>query len=791
MRIFNLLASTAEKRPWLVVVCVVIVTIFMGIGMTRVTTELSQEAMMPQGYESVKTMEAVGEKFGGLFWENVLVTADDASSSRVALILMGLTAEKLQEEGFKEGEILKVETYLDALKKQCAQENIPLPSSKLELGIAVGNLLSSDYAKEQLIGKVISEDGKATLIRFQVKSNLPQDQLVDIAKRLEDLLNREFSNVPGSNVYVSGVASMQKDFQEFIYRETGVLFLAAVLFIMLILYLTFRRITDIVLPLLIIVVAIEWVLGFMGWAGVSYTFMSVAIMPLLLGINIAYVIHIISRYYEERETGENPFEAINNSVKTVGVAVFLTAVTTMIGFASFMIADIPPLRDFGMLCVLGIGFSFLLTLTLLPAIIVIRDRRKEEEKLNFHLEKMRGRRRESRYGLWIDRALVWSALVSERHHWTVAIVTVVLVAVSVFGVFNLKTGADIRKMMPEHMSSFQAENVTEKHFGPQEPEVILVEGDIYEPENLAAVLELEDRIPADERNHPEEEGYYSREGIISIADLILYFNQGKIPESSAEVKAVVTEIGKQVSIESFVANDGNDSLIIVRSAMPETEDEMKVKTDILRENASRVEKETGMELSATGMQILISDLMGKLVPTQIKTSALALLLCALVLMLVFKSVTYGLATLSVVVCGVIIEIIFLWVMGWPLDIMTVTISALVIGAGIDFGIHITYRFREEWHHGEIPLKESIKRTVLHVGRALVAAAFTTAGVFAILGLSNLVPMQRFGFATAIALIGALLGAVFVLPSLLAILAKRQEEKSAAPEAEPTVELADE
>src|SRR5659263_234691 len=142
-------------------------------------------------------------------------------------------------------------------------------------------------------------------------------------------------------------------------------------------------------------------------------------MPLMLGINIAYVIHILSRYYEEREAGGDVFFSATTSVKTVGVAVFLAAITTVFGFMSFTITDIGPLKDFGIVCMIGIAFSFLLALTLLPAVIVIRDRRKKAEKLESHLEKMRKRRRDSRYGAVVDKGLVGTSMTAYHHHWIV------------------------------------------------------------------------------------------------------------------------------------------------------------------------------------------------------------------------------------------------------------------------------------------------------------------------------------------------------------------------------------
>ena len=810
-KVFGFFASISEKRPWLVVIIVAAITIFMAAGFPRVSTELSQEAMMPKHYESVQALDEVNEKFGGLSVERVLLTAEDVTDPEIARMLLALDVEKIQEDGFEEGHILKAETYLDFLKQMFEQAGRDIPTDDNALAMVLDFYMNPDpdspfvdviagemppEQTEQLIPGLVDNreriegsirlaeeqedsDLDATLISFQLSPDLDQNEEADVARKLEGFVDEEFSTIEGAEVYVAGFASMQKDSQEFMQRETSKLMLAALLFIMLILYLTFRRLSDIGLPLLVIFVAIGWIVGVMGWAGITYTTMSVAIMPLMLGINIAYVIHILSRYYEERESGEGVDFSATTSIKTVGVAVFLTAITTMIGFSSFMITDMPPMRDFGLLCVLGIAFSFILSVTLLPAITVIRDRRKKDEKLEAHLEKMRGKRRDSIYGKLIDGSLVRMALVSERHHWTVALVTLILAGFAVFAMFNVKTGADVRKMMPEDMPSRKASEMITDIFGPQESDVILVEGDIYEPENLAAILAMEDALENDERNYPDSDDYFARERIQSIADIVKDRNDGELPESREEVEAIVGDLSTLMPVSAFITEDGTSAMVMVTSGFPETEDEFKVKANIMRDQSDAVEESTEMTLNSTGTSFLVADLLGNILPTQLKTSALALLLCALVLIIVFRSLFYGLATLIVVVCGIIVELIFLLALGWPLDLMTVMVSSLVIGAGIDFGIHITHRFREEWHHGDTPLDESIKNTVLHVGRALVAAAFTTCGVFAILGISSMVPLQRFGFTTAVALLGALFGAVLVLPSLLAIIANREKKKTEA------------
>jgi len=773
-KFFAFLASSSEKRPWLVVICVALVTVFLVSGMGMLKTEFSQEGMLPKKYGSVKALKKVQNEFGGLSYENVLIVADDVTSYGIAEALIGLSPEKLQEGGVKKGQVIKVETYLDGLKKMAEAQGKPMPPG-LMLGAAVQQFLATPYAQAQVVGKTISGDKKATVVKLQLDSKMTESEQIQLAKNLEKYLTIKFE-AKRAKVYLSGMASMQKDAQEMMARQTGILFLIAILFIMLILYVTFRRVSDVFLQMFVIVVGIFWIIGLMGWVGITYTTMSVAIMPLMLGINIAYVIHILSRYYEEREAGGDIFFSATTSVKTVGVAVFLTAITTVFGFASFTITDIGPLRDFGIVCMIGISFSFLLALTLLPAVVVIRDRRKKAEKLESHLEKMRKRRRESRYGAVVDKALVNASMTAYRHHWIVIICVFVLVGFAGFSIFNLQTGADIRAMMGGNSPSAKASEMLTGYFGAQDADVILVKGDVLNPESLQAFVALEDQVVSDSRNKPGAKGFFTREGNISIADIVANANGGSIPDSAEGVKSTLAALAQQMDVGSMVSKDGDYSIIMIRSGTPKTQAETDTKAKILRDAASKMNV-AGLDAKATGFSVLIADLMGNIVPTQLETSGLALILCLLILIIVFKSFFYGLITLVVVVCGMAAEMVFLYVMGWSLDIMTVLVASLVIGAGIDFGIHVTHRFREQHHDRGMSLEESLRTTVLHVGRALMAGGLTTAGVFGILGISSMVPLRHFGWTVAVGLLAALLGAIFVLPSLLVILSKMVDKRT--------------
>jgi predicted RND superfamily exporter protein len=146
---------------------------------------------------------------------------------------------------------------------------------------------------------------------------------------------------------------------------------------------------------------------------------------------------------------------------------------------------------------------------------------------------------------------------------------------------------------------------------------------------------------------------------------------------------------------------------------------------------------------------------------------MALLLSAVVLMVIFRSITYGLATLSVLVAGIGAELGFLALMGWELDMMTILIASMVIGVGIDFGIHVTHRFLEELEAGEV--EEAIRKSLVTVGKTIVASTICASGAFAIISLSKMAPIARFGSITAVSLVVSMAASLVVLPSIIYLL----------------------
>jgi uncharacterized protein len=807
---FKWFASFSEKWPWAVLAVTLAITALAVWGMTMIHQEYGYKTMLPKQYESVKAIEMLEDDFGGISTESVLIEADDVLRGDILRRVAGYQAYLQGFDGTEEGETQLYDNFLTEVTTPLDQmvyippdgsmdpaNPVPLLSrvpelsdSELTAQVEANITLSQEQAQKMGMAggyrDSIDPGHQAMLLKVKLNPDLNTNEQIKLAQPFVDATGEYFQEPDGLEVFVSGAATQNADSNKTMMKDTGILFLLAFVFILIILYITFRRFTDVLLTLQVIIVTVIWVMGLSGWLNFPYSYSSSGIMPLLLGIDIAYAIHVMSRYYEERRKGSDPYTASTTSVVTVGVAVFLTAATTAFGFVSFGISSLPPIVQFGMLCVAGVIFAFILAVTMLPATIVLRDRSpRAQEKW----ERKNRKRMDKEGETWLDRSLAQVAVLSEHHRVVVGIVTLLILVACIVLSFRLSTETDMQKMMPQDTPSAIAQNEIYGYFGGQNQGITLVHGEILEPANLASMLEYEDLVSSTGERNSDGELLIDRQKVISIADMVARANNGTLPETEEGVMAVLMQLAGGNSNKSggnnSMINQDQDAAMISLYVARGNQDEMKRITEIMRDSGEQVTGENpAITMTHTGMPVLMTDIMGTLVPTQLKTSALALILCALIVILVFKSVFFGLAATSVVFISIAVEIGALVLLGWPLDFMTVMISALVIGAGIDFGIHVTHRFREEWHYGGVEVDEAIRRTVGHVGKALLAAAVTTAGAFAIIGTSRIAFMQRFGLITALSLSVACICSLVVLPSILAWRANQVERKRKANGTEP-------
>lgn len=795
-----------DHAGWVVLACV-LMTLPVAAGMGFIQVKAGQKDLIPTKYEASRTIKDVDRLFGGINTEVPLVESDHLLAYPMIKKFLLLEESMAREVG--EEYYVSVDHYLSGFARNMMNEArkqygplvgdistilrfaegtmVPDPSDPaktlpfeevIEKGVKqyLANPVAHKWTVEKEGSALLSRDNRYAAIWIKVNPQLVTEGTREAARRFEDFFHSYFQDgeVPAT-VTLSGDPSIDRDLENYVVQSTWLLALIALLVLMALLYITFQRLTDIFLPLLVIAFSAAWIYGLMGWLRIPYTMVSAILGPLVLGISLGNLVYMMSRFYEELGVRRDQREATYRAVVTVGVAIFLACITTLFGFTSFGFSDFDVLQQFGFMGAVGIGVCFLFSVTLLPALMVLREGRRLR----------RGRSGAPR-GITIfaaggtsrfDRVMERVSDISQDRPRAVVAIYILAVLACFLGTFRLTTTPDLRALAPQDIPSLQAQYRHERIFGGMQQDVLLVTGEVLDPQVLLAMRRFQEEIASTP--------YFTANGSSSLAELIQDFRveTGKAEpgaDPAAALPSSVTEAEEDLSTiaalfgpqeGNLISDDHHAALISIFSEGARDNREMVEKERVLREAAEKCfgPLEVGYRLG--GITPMTVAMLGNLVPTQVRTAILALLLSGLVLVVIFRSLAYGLATLTVLVAGVAAELGFLALMGWNLDMMTVLVASMIIGMGIDYGIHVTYRFLEEYAAHEVGVAQALGISVARVGKPLFASMVSTAGAFLIISLSKMAPIRRFGLITAVCLVVSLAASLLVLPSVITIITR--------------------
>ncbi|MDD4280728.1 MAG: MMPL family transporter [Candidatus Methanofastidiosa archaeon] len=756
-------ATFSERRPYHVLALIALVTVILGAGMASITMEAGMNAFLPEDDDAIEATMLLSEAFGGDTYEIALVTGDIVTYE--VLHAIEALQETLRTDSLLSDYVLSSTSMLDLLVQSGAIE----PGVSPQTVTLVQHALERDAASPEprIVGMYISEGFDATRVMIQVVPDLGQEDMYTLVERLRACIGALAGEEETLKIGITGPYSQTIDNLAAMESENLFLFVAAGIFVLLVLFAIFRGISDMLFPFLTIGIALVWILGIIGYLSIPFTMMFVALAPLLLGIAVDYAIHIVFRYREERDEGKDVAEALGTCLMNTGTAVFLSAITTIFGFSSFFISDLPPIRNFGLLAVLGIFFSFVLVVTMLPALTVLRDRPGTKR------QKMRT---PSSMGRGLSRLLRGLVVAALHHRRAILCVTTVVTGASLAAAPFVDTALNWEDMMSKDLDSMQVSTQMDTFFASSLADVVyvLVEGDPLSPETITDVLDMEMAIRSLDATNDEGRPFISSpHAIVSYADLLVQAN-GSTPPASREVavhlvQALSLDPATGALLARMLAIDPESGHYLTAGVISATVDitsEADMETIVthiaqITENAPDCAR-----FRPAGTPTIIASIMDGMMSTQIRTTLLSLVLCCLIVMLVSRSGIFGLLAILPVALTIAWEFLLLYLVGWSFDLFTVMISALIVGLGIDFAVHIIERFREEVADGT-PTAAAIETVICKVGKALISATITTAGAFFIIGTSSMPILARFGQLTGVVLVFSFVAAVVVLPPVLA------------------------
>jgi predicted RND superfamily exporter protein len=783
-RLLATLVAALLRRRALAAVLLLSVFLISLLGLSRLRIDFSSSAFYGDDSAAAARLSAFHDSWGADD-DTLLVLihplADDDSSGVLAPDRLSAIAD-LTAALRAVGQVQEASSIADL--------SLPLPTLGGEprtttfvalahgLGLAVQPIEARRALLERLpfVPALLSADGRDTVI--VVELGFSSDDIVrtrTVVAQLEQVLDEHAGALAelGLAYELTGVPGIRAGFFELIVRDQALFVPLTLLLIGISLFAVFRRLHGVLIPALAAMIPTAMLVGIMGWMGEPIGLLNQSYFTLLPVIAVADAIHMIARFHEERrrpgdldsnEPGLDAHgldargQAIVRACSQVGLACFLTSLTTAAGFASLATATMPILRAFGLYAALGVSLAFVVGLVLVPlSLSLVRDDRLPPPPAAIGV---------------ID----WVVAISLRRPLWVVLSSVGLVLLALIPASRVEVDNTLSALLePEHPVSVASRRVDERLGGVLglELEITAPEGiDLRTPESLAAVYGFE-RWLADQPGVRVVDGLAS--AVAGVGEL-----RGaptEVPREQAEIDARLELLAPHAPLDRLVRDDGQRLRIHV--GMPDAGGRQFVEFAALAEAElnERLAALPQLEAHATGTPLLAYRGVNGITEDLRGSFTLVFVVVIAAIALSFRSMWPALVAVLPNLAPLLFGYAALGLLGKVLDPLAAVILTLALGLAVDNTLHVMARTREELR------KSTLAGEVGHLEHALSDAisqsswAVTVTSVVIVGGLllnlgSSFPPLQMLGLLGSLVIGLAWLANLTVLPASLALLRGR-------------------
>ena len=820
MSVADRIASAVTEHSAVVIAVVLLLTVALGVGMGNIEQSSSLDQFQSETTEAEK-FEYIQDHFrtGPENTTTVqVIVRDDNVLDKESLVAQLQTVQRLQENATIGPTLAGQPTGVASLVAQARLRSQPGgPSGPATVEQQIGALQAMNQSEiDAILAQRLGDSGNGgnRAIRLMPTSyqtgsteadatmlvvtqttdeaiaagGSAGDRIVESQTAMQSIVHEAHgtdSAVFGSGVITDEINRSMTDSLLIV----GPLALVFVLFVLIVAY---RDLLDILLGLTGIGLVLVWTFGFMGWLGYAFNQLFVAIPVLLIGLAIDYAIHVFMRHREERSRsdGEGTGASMRVALASVGVALFFVTATTVIGFLSNLISDVPPIRQFGIVA------AFIVFGLLFPALKLEVDRLRQRFGRNTTRSPFgRGER--------VGRLLTLGPELARRAPYVVVAVAVVLAAGGGVAATGIDTTLDQTAFLPEDSPEWMnllpaaiqpgdygikehAEYLNEKFVQSRGNAKVefLIRGPVTDPETLDTIVNAREALRDTESAAVRADGALQLTGPVETISAVAAENEtvaGMVEDADTdgdgvpdrnldEIYDAVYDANPEAASATIHREDGEYRSLRLSVALAGTTNTRTITAE-MRAVATGLEAESNLDVIATGSPIITELVQRSLLRTLVEGFLITFAVILAFLAIIFR-VRYGSAILgAVVLFPVVLAQAWLfgtmYLAGLAFTTESAIIAAIGIGIGVDYAIHIGERFMEERARGREPI-EALSRTVRGTGGALLASAATTVAGFGVLMLALVPSLQRFGFITGVAITFAFLGSVLVLPSLLVL-----------------------
>ena len=736
------------KTKWIIIGLVLIITVFLGWQIPSLKINSDVVSSLPDNDKDAVLLKKIGSEFGGNKTGMIIIETENIFTPQVIEHIKIITDTISEIEGIESvtglTTIMNIKSDENGFEIGKLIDEDNLPQSMDELAVLKERVMSQDNYR----GTIVSEDGTSSIIMFSIDQQVNMQSVAGMAERkIREL------NLP-EKIYFAGSPMLLTAISRLIASDLSRLLPIAFLLIFLILYLGFRSLRGVILPLLTAVLSIIWVIGIMSLAGSEMTMVSNNIPIILLAVGTAYAIHVINRIDQEKCDLN---KALVIALKYVTIPVILAALTTIAGFLSFLFGSyLTMIRDFGLYSALGTLISLLLSIFFIPAFVSAFSWKSKR----IEIEEIRERSLFSR----ILHSPIHRMLLN--HPGKILTIWIIITIVSLGGILLIKRNVDIRNYFRKDNPARIAEEIMASKFGGTKPVFVLFKGDVQSPEFLNTMLKTEEYMK-------KSPGVVSTQ---SIADLIVDINDalgegGMIPDEKDKIEQIWFFLEDNENVKKLVSDDLDEAIIISKFLSPENKEKKEFEAYMKKFISENSSSECSIEI--TGMPFIDVTMDRSLLNSQIGSLIIALLFVIFIVSAILRSSSAGLYAAIPIISTIIILFGIMGFTGIPLNMATVLVASIAMGIGVDYSIHVITHFNSHIKLGST-ISGALDETIAISGKAIIINVVSVSAGFLVLLFSEMVPLQYFGLLISISMVGSGMSAITFLPAILILVNRKKK-----------------
>lgn len=699
-------SSWSARHPALAILITLAVVVGTGAGMTQAEEGRINELFVPDDLPALAVQDAIHDTWGETEAAFLLYVSDEPT----APALLRAVAHDLDATAQVDG-VTDVTSLTTLLQQRIGDLD---DASDTQIRRAVTQMpdaaKSSFVAKDALLARI-------TMDRIEdIPAMVAQLNAVRDASQAADL----------AHVIAASPLHIEAHQVEDAGGDVGLLMPLSLATVILLLGVLFRRVQDVAVPLVTVLLSIVMAYGTVAWAGMALAPPSFIVMPLLLGLGIDYMLHIVYAYREAPQ--ERPVhERFRTATGHVGAPVFYTAATTLIGFGSFLASNIPQIRTWGLLIGSGALYAFLLGFFFLPALYRLRRKKPRHVRLP------------------LGRAMdTLTGLVMKRRVWILSGVLLVTAGLGTAAAF-VAVEDSIEFEIDDDVPVIADFNAVQDRFGGQNLARFLVEAG-----DRATLETFEDALDA--------------EPLISFVDGPIH----RLRQAGDPHGPLVGPVTEDVATDAFwlvtVGYRYDDRLEALGAA-------------------EAIAAASPLDAGITGVDVMERESQAVFLDSLLKSTMIALGCVIILLFAVFRQPVIAALAFAPLVITVTWQLGIQTLIGIPINPITGVMTAMILGVGVDYSLHIMAHFQTARRKG----KDSISAAdaaMRSVGRPVLAASITTVFAFSVLGFSSLLPLRHFGIVAAIVVTCAFIVSLTLLPVLASYLPRGGQATTAPRPAAP-------